>query len=87
MPEAFAVLFVFVIAVTSYVGARLHAANPDNWNPAEDLTRLKQYRAWLQERREQAGRENWDQAMRNRISDEIAEAELALAKATASNNR
>lgn len=83
MPEAFAVLFVFVVAVAAYVAARLHAANPANINPATDVQRLRQQRAWLEERLQLAWRENWDQTMLARIAEEIEAVEAEIVRATA----
>ena len=83
MPEALAVLFVFVVAAASYVAARLHTANPANANPAADLQRLRQHRAWLEERLQLAWRENWDHAMLARLAEEIESIDAELAKTPA----
>ena len=80
MPEAVAVLLVFVIAVASYVGARVSAANPANNHPAADVQRLQLHRAWLDERLQQAWRENWEHAMLARLAEEIEATEVELTK-------
>lgn len=80
MPEALAVALVFVVAIASYVGARLHTANPANHNPRADLARLQQQRAWLEEKLRRGRRENWDQEMLDRLSDEVAATDAQLAR-------
>jgi hypothetical protein len=80
MPEAFAVLLVFVVAVSSYVAARVQTSNPANADPVGDLQRLRHYRAWLEERLSLAWRENWDHAMIARLAEEIETVDAALAK-------
>jgi len=72
MPEALAVLFVFVLAVASYVGAKIHAANPANYSRPAEISRLQQRQAWLQSRLRLARREDWDREMVARLTDELA---------------
>jgi len=79
MPEAFAVLLVFVVAVASYVSARIQTARSPA-SPAADRQRLEQHRAWLAERLQLAWRENWDQAMIARLADEIETVDAELAR-------
>lgn len=86
MPEALAVLFVFVVALASWVGALIHTANAPS-NPAGELQRLQQQRAWLEERLQLGWRENWDQAMLTRLADEIEAIDAQLAKAAAEARR
>lgn len=83
MPEAFAVLFVFVVAVSAYVSAKLHAGSPTLEEVRGECTRLRQHRVWLEERLQTAWRENWDEEMRTRIADEIDATEAQLAQALA----
>ena len=84
MPEAFACLFVFVVAVAAYVGAKLMTLDPARRaSPHQEFHRLQQQRAWLEERLQQSWRENWDDDMRARLADEINEVEAALAKTAA----
>jgi hypothetical protein len=83
MPEAFAVIFVFVVTVAAYVGAKIHAGNPSLQEIRGECTRLRQHRAWLEERLQLAWRENWGQEMRDRIADEIEATEAQLAQALA----
>jgi ABC-type uncharacterized transport system fused permease/ATPase subunit len=83
MPEAFAVLLVFVVSVSAYVAARLHSSNPANASPAADFQRLRQHRAWLEERLRLAWREKWDQIMISRLVDQIEAVDADLARQTA----
>lgn len=82
MPEALIVLFVFVVAAASYVGARFTARDAARRaTPPAELSRLRQQRAWLEERFQRAWREDWDDAMRGRLAAEINEVQAALAQA------
>ena len=87
MIEAVPFIFLFIIAVAAYAAARLHVPNPVNHCAQEEITRLQQQRAWLEERLQQSWRENWDQAMRFRIADELeaTETQLESARSTPSN--
>lgn len=81
MPEAFACFLVFVVAVATYAAAKITALNPANRPTAQaEVARLRQHRAWLDERVQRSWRENWDDDMRARIADEINDVEAALAK-------
>jgi hypothetical protein len=73
MPEAFAVLVVFVVCVAAYIGALLTARDPARQNRAEDLARLRQHRVWLEQRLETAQRENWGDDMIEGIAAELDE--------------
>jgi hypothetical protein len=59
MPEALALLAVFIVAIAAWLGARLHARSPGNYNPVEDAKRLRLHADWLAERLEMARREKW----------------------------
>ena len=83
MPEAFAVLLVFVVSVSAYVAAKVNTSNPANSNPVADFQRLRQHRAWLEERLRLAWREKWDQIMISRLADEIEAVDADLVKRTA----
>lgn len=63
MPEALAVLAVFVVAVVAWVGAWLHARDPANYKPHEEHSRLQHHEGWLQSRLETARREKWSEDM------------------------
>lgn len=78
MPEAFACLFVFVVAVASYIGAKLMERDPAQRNARADLVRLQQQRIWLHQRLQQARSESWDDEMHGRISSEIADVDAQL---------
>jgi hypothetical protein len=84
MPEALAVLIVLIVSVVVYFSARLHAANPANYRPAEELQRLEQQNEWLTEKLSRAERENWGTEMHESIRRELeknrAEKSRALQK-------
>lgn len=86
MPEALACLFVFVVSIVTYVGARIHAANPAYYDLDAERVRLRQYHASLQERLQRAQRENWEPAMVDRIFEELEMTEAQLLQIGASAN-
>src|SRR5436189_255163 len=63
MPEALACLLVFAICVAAYVAAQLASRDPARQNVTQDVSTLRQHRAWLQQRLEKAQRENWGEDM------------------------
>lgn len=63
MPEAFAVLAVFVVAIAAWIGAWAQARDPANYNARQEGERLQTQAAWLEQRVELARRENWDDDM------------------------
>jgi hypothetical protein len=76
MPEAFAVLVVFVISVAAYIGALITARDPARQNVVEDLATLRQHHAWLRQRLDVARRENWDEEMVGNLeAEQMATAE------------
>ena len=80
MPEALAIVFVFVVAGSAYIGARLNAANPRLHNAHTERERLRTYRIWLQARLELADREKWEPDMRARLAEELKLTESQLVK-------
>jgi hypothetical protein len=71
MPEAFAVLVVFVICVAAWLGAMLTARNPARQNATEDLATLRQQHAWLRRRLKVAREENWDEQMLGNLEADL----------------
>jgi hypothetical protein len=80
MPEALAVLVVFVVCVIAYVGALLRARDPSQFDPRQERARLHEQRIWLEHRRALARKENWDHGMIARIETDLAETSRALDK-------
>ena len=80
MPEAFAVLAVFVVAVASFVGAKMITANPSSQSAEEERLRLQHYHAWLVARLELAQREGWGPEMMAPIARELELTESQRAK-------
>lgn len=72
MPEALAIVVVFVVAVIVYVSARIQSRDPARQNPAEDLARLRQHHAWLSDRLERARREGWGEEMTANFEAEVS---------------
>lgn len=73
MPEALAVLAVFLVCVVIYVIAKVQARNPELQKPAAQLAQLNEQRAWLEERLRRAERENWGNEMRQSIVRQLEE--------------
>ncbi len=79
MPEAFAVLGVFVVCVFAYVAAWLRSRDPSLQNAVEDAHRLRHHAAWLQDRLERAQREQWGPEMTGLIATELKATNAQLA--------
>lgn len=71
MPEALAVVAVFVVAVVAWLGAWLHARDPANTNAGAEMERLRHHAVWLQQRLEVARREGWGEEMVTNLADEL----------------
>lgn len=81
MPEALAILAVFVVVVVAWVGAWMQARDPASQNPVENLQRLQVHAAWLEQRLHVARRENWGDDMVAGLTEELrmTSEQLALA--------
>ena len=80
MPEALAVLAVFVVAVVAWFGAWMQAGNPANQNVHDETQRLQLHVRWLEQRLDLARRENWDREMNARLAAEIEIASEQLSR-------
>lgn len=80
MPEAIAIVVIFLISAAVYVGAQLHARTAVLRDPAGEQARLREQVSWLEHRLEQARHEGWDDDMRTRISDELTAAQRQLSR-------
>lgn len=72
MPEALAVMFVFLVAVIIYVVARVQAAHAPR-DPQRERIHLEQHHAWLVERQRAAERGQWDDGMKAQLAEQLAE--------------
>jgi hypothetical protein len=72
MPEALAVVAVFVVTVIAWVGAWLNARNPAGYPARDEIARLQHHAAWLEQRLVVAQRECWGGEMIAAISAELA---------------
>lgn len=84
MPEALAVLLVFVVSIAVYGAAWLRSRNPALINVAEDLQRLRHHEGWLRERLHRAQLERWDSEMIAGLADELHATSQQLARLSAS---
>jgi hypothetical protein len=80
MPEALAVLVVFVVTLVAWAGAWMHARDPANTNAREEVERLRHHAAWLEQRIDVAQREKWDGEMIDNLSAELAATTQQLAQ-------
>ncbi|MEO5959627.1 MAG: hypothetical protein ABIZ49_03835 [Opitutaceae bacterium] len=81
MPEAFAVVFVFVVTVAAWVGAWMQTRNQPHDRAPEEIARLQEHASWLQQRLAVARQENWDEAMVAALRNELRTATRRLARA------
>ena len=72
MPEALALIAVFVVAAVIYVGAWVQSRDPALIKPDQEQARLRQHAAWLETRLAVAQRENWGREMTEGIEAELA---------------
>ena len=77
MPEALAVLFMFTASALTFVFARV-LIRPHT--TGEEVTRLKQQLAWLEERQLHADEKRWDVEMKLRMARQIEETRQKLAE-------
>ncbi len=73
MPEAFAVLVVFAIAIFIYVMMWLKSRDPAFYKPKEELVRLQHQMIWLEDRQAVARREHWDAGLQASLVTQIGE--------------
>ena len=71
MPEALAILGILVVTIVAWVSAWSHTRNPANFNTRDEVARLQQHAAWLEQRLELAQRENWGADMIDSLTDEM----------------
>ena len=72
MPEALAVVAVFVVTVVAWLGAWLNARNPAGYQARDEIARLQHHASWLEQRLVIAQREKWGGDMIEAISAELA---------------
>jgi hypothetical protein len=83
MPEALAVLAVFVVTVVAWVGAWLNARDPARLNGCDEIARLQHHADWLQHRLEMAQREKWSSEMIDAILADATVTAAQLSRASA----
>jgi hypothetical protein len=78
MPEALAVVLVFVVSCAIYVIAWFQSRDPSRFNPAEESTRLREHRSWVVERLARADREHWSEDMKEGLRADLAKTEKQI---------
>ena len=80
MPEALALLAIFVIAIAAWFGAWMQARDPANQNVHDETERLQLHVRWLEQRLDLAQRENWSGDMIASLQEEIETTARQLAR-------
>jgi hypothetical protein len=78
MPEAAAVLLVLIVCVGIYLYAWVQSRNPSNRDAVAELRQLRLQHAWLTDQLQRAIREKWDQAMIDRLAEQLNSATAKL---------
>jgi hypothetical protein len=78
MPEAFAVLLVLIVCLGIYLFAWMRARHPAHRDAVAELRQLRLQHAWLGDQLQRAIREKWDQAMIDRLADQLNAANAKL---------
>lgn len=78
MPEAIAILLV-VFTSALILGLTWLQARATPRRREQEIERLKQHIAWLEERQRHAEQKHWDDDMRQRIETQLSEARQQLA--------
>jgi hypothetical protein len=84
MPEALALVLVFLIAGGVYVVLLVQSRNPALHDPRKEHARLEQHLAWLDQRLAMARREKWGQEMVAPLLADQTASTRALARVRAS---
>lgn len=82
MPEALAVIFVLLVSVIIYVVARVQAVRAPR-DPERELAHLQHHHTWLAERQLAAERDQWDDVMKARLAQQLAETRRKIHEVTA----
>jgi len=89
MPEVFAVLVGFAVAVFIFVMMWIQSRDPALYKPTEELPRMQHQIVWIDDRIAMASREKWEAGLqgnlktqREEIALEILKVQAVLAKST-----
>jgi predicted PurR-regulated permease PerM len=77
MPEAIAILLIVLVS-TLILGLTWLQTRTTPRQRDQEIERLKQHIAWLEERQRHAEQGNWDEDMRRRITAQLDEARQQL---------
>jgi hypothetical protein len=87
MPASFILLPALAIALASVIAAWLYTRNDENHGPREEVQRLKNHAAWLEQRLDTARQERWDREMIISLSEQLGAACEQLARAQGRSRR
>lgn len=80
MVEAFAILFVVIVAVGAYVSAWVGAQDFSKRNISSELAQLRDYRETLREKTIRGEQEQWDSEMMRQLADRVEDVEQRIAQ-------
>lgn len=83
MPEALAIVAVFLVSVVIYVVLWIQSRDPALYDPRKELVRLEHHVTWLEHRLAVARRENWGGTMEQAIVAELETARVERARLAA----
>lgn len=81
MPAGLILFVVFVIVLVASFAAWRSERNPANHRAREELQRMRNHAAWLEQRLDTARQEHWDSAMIVNLSNQLGVACHKLAHA------
>jgi len=82
MLEATAILVLTLVVFSAIVFVLTRVMKP-RVDPAKEKARLERQIAWLEERQADAVQQRWDDEMKRRIEEQLADARTELAKLAA----
>jgi hypothetical protein len=82
MPASFILVPAVVIGLIAWIAAWWYTRKSANVGPRDEIRRLQNHAAWLEQRLDIARQERWDREMINNLSDQLGAAcrELACAR-------
>ena len=81
MPATFILVPAVIIGLIAWLAAWWNTRKPANSSPGEELRRLRNHAAWLEQRLDTARRERWSREMIVGLSEELGTACQQLSRA------
>ncbi|MGH7947257.1 MAG: LapA family protein [Opitutaceae bacterium] len=87
MPASFIIVPAVVIGLIAWLAAWWCTRGSKNVSPRDEMGRLRNHAAWLEQRLDTARQERWDREMILCLSDQLGAACHELARAQGGNRR